>query len=80
MRVVADEVLGLAIKIRKIAASSPGNQNLLTSPLISLQNGNLAPALTRLDGAHQSRSATAQNQNIKFVNYFPGHGFSRFRG
>jgi hypothetical protein len=70
MRIAANEVLRLAVKIREVASPSSGNKNLLTRAAVSLQNRNLAPALTCFDRAHQSGCAASQDQSIKFVNYF----------
>ena len=70
MSIAANEVLRLAVKIREVTSPSAGNKNLLTSAFVPLQDRNFASALTRFDGAYQSRSPTAQDQSIKFLNYF----------
>ena len=68
MRIAANEVFRLAVEIREVTSPSSGNKDFLTSPLVSLQDRNFAPALTCLASAHQSGSATSQYQNFKFVN------------
>ena len=67
VRIRRNEILGPAINIREIAAPAARNQNLFAEPLGMFEHRHAPPPLARLDRAHQSRSATAKNQSIKFV-------------
>jgi hypothetical protein len=78
--VPANEILRLAVKIGEIASPASGDKNFLAGALAPLQNRDFAPAFARFDGTHESRSSSAEDQSVKFVNCFLSQEPSQFRG
>src|SRR5215467_3673170 len=60
VRIGRDKVFRLAVQVGKVAASAAGNQDLLANASGTLQHGNAPAALAGLNGAHESRRATAE--------------------
>ena len=51
MRIAANEILRLAVKICEIATPATGDKNFLAGALAPLQNCDLAPTFAGFDGA-----------------------------
>ena len=64
VRVAGEIILGSGVDVREIAAATAGNQYLLSGAIIVLDEENGAPALARLDGTHQTRRASTQDDNV----------------
>lgn len=67
VRVGAEEILGAAMEVRKVAAAAPGNENFLADAVGTFEDGDAAPALAGFERAEKSRGAGAEDENIKFV-------------
>ena len=52
VRIAANEILRLAVKIREIATPATGDKNFLAGALAPLQNCDLAPTFAGFDGAN----------------------------
>ena len=65
MRIRREEILRLAVQVGEIAAAAAGNQNLLAQSVGVLEDRDAASALAGLDGAHQARRASAENQCVE---------------
>ena len=74
VRIRGNEILRPAINIREIAAPAAGNQNLFADAFGMFEHSHAPPALARLNRAHQSRSATAQESkhqiSASFISQF----------
>lgn len=73
MRIGRKEILGLTVDVRKIAAPAARNENLFAQPVSAFENGDAASALACLDGAHQARCATAENQCVETMGHVGGN-------
>ena len=53
------------MEIRKVAAPTTGDQNLLSDPVRVFQNRDTLAALSGFDRAHQTGSARSEDENVK---------------
>jgi len=67
MRIGRQKILRRAIQVRKIAAASSRDQDLLADAIGMFKDDNTALALARLNGAHQAGCAPAQNDRVEGV-------------
>lgn len=64
VRIVREEVRGLAVQVRKIAAATARHQDLLSNLVGALKHDNAAATTGSRDCAHEARGASANNQDI----------------
>src|ERR1700749_4626907 len=57
--------LGTSVQVREVTPAAPRDQNLAADSGISLQHDHPASAAAGLDGAHQARSAGAEDHHIR---------------
>jgi len=73
----ADEIFGLGVPIREIAATAAGDKDFLAAALGSLEDGDATPAFTGFDSAHQAGGATADHDGVEGI---CGDRFGHFCG
>jgi hypothetical protein len=56
------------MNVGEIASSSASDQNFLAQAFRAFENGDALPALSRLDRAHQSGRASAQDNCVELMN------------
>jgi hypothetical protein len=61
MRVRGEEVFGLAMDVREIAAPTPGDENLFAGTIGMFDQRDAAATFAGFDRAHQARRSGAQN-------------------
>ena len=66
MRIIGQEILRAAAKIREIASAAAGDQDLLSRCVGTLNNSDAGAEPARFRGAQESGRAGAQYQNVKF--------------
>jgi hypothetical protein len=57
------------MQVSEIAAAAAGDQNLLADSIGTFQNQHAPPALAGLNGAHQARRASSENEHIERVGH-----------
>ena len=69
MRVGREEVLGLAVEVGEIAAAAARDEDLLAEAVGMVEEGDAASALAGLEGAHEARCTTAENQCVEMMDH-----------
>jgi hypothetical protein len=67
VRVVGQEIFGLAVKIREVTASTAGDENLFANALSEVDEGDATSTFACFDRAHQSGGAGSQDYDVEFV-------------
>jgi len=67
MRIVRNKTAGVHIKIGKIAPPAAGYQDFISGTVVSFDNQHAASAPAGSPGAHQARSACADDYNVKVI-------------
>jgi hypothetical protein len=65
MRISGEKILGPAVNVGKVAAPPSRDEDLFPQSVRMIEDGNPSSALSRLNRAHQSGRATAENQRIE---------------
>ena len=65
VRISRQEMFRLAIGVSEVTAATAGNEDLFAHAVGVLNHGHAASLLAGLYGAHQARSAGADNQGVK---------------
>ena len=67
MGIGGEEVLRLAVNVGEVAAASAGDEDFLADAVGVFKDGDATATLAGLDGAQQTGSATADDQNVEFL-------------
>ncbi len=65
VRVGGKEVFGLTVQVGEIAAATTGDEDFFAAAASAFEDGDTAPAGGGVDGAHESRGATAEDECIE---------------
>jgi hypothetical protein len=67
VRIVGNKVFRLAVQVGEVAAPTTGDQDLFAYAPSAFQHYDARSALPCLHGAHETRRAAAENDDVKFV-------------
>ena len=65
VRIFGEEVFGAGVKVGKVAAATPGDQNLFAGTVGMVDQRNTATALASFHGTHQTCGACSQDDDVE---------------
>jgi hypothetical protein len=65
MRIFGEEVFGLGVKIREVAAAAAGDEDFFADFFGTLEEHDAAAAFAGFDGAHQTSCAAAEDDYVE---------------
>jgi len=67
VRIGREEIVGRAMNVGEIAATSSGDKDFLAEAVGALQDGDAAAALPGFNGAEKTSGAGAENDGVEFA-------------